>query len=149
LGIGRVTLPEILNRPQIVTRIGQNEVRIADHSQWAEPLEKSVPRVLSENLARLLGTQHVSVYPWPSQMELDIRVEIAISRLEGNDDRQASLVARWRLIRANGSEVRALQLSAHSQSAADGSVDAMVAALDRVLEALSRDIAAAIASASR
>jgi uncharacterized lipoprotein YmbA len=149
LGIGRITLPEILNRPQIVTQLGDNEVRVADDSQWAEPLEQSVPRVLAENLARLIGTERVSVYPWPSPMEVDLRVEIAISQFEGDATGEVSLAARWRLVRSDGSEAQPLALSTHSQTASDGSIDAMVGAMDRLLEALSRDIAAAIAGASR
>ena len=35
LGVGRISLPELLNRPQIVTRTGANEVLVADFSQWA------------------------------------------------------------------------------------------------------------------
>jgi len=146
LGIGRITLPELLNRPQIVTRTSANKVRMADFSQWAEPLEKSIPRVLSENLSRLTGTDQVSVYPWPTQMELDLRVEIAVIRFESDTDGEVSLVARWRLIRGNGSQAHPLQVSTHSETAADRSIEAQVAAMSRALASLSRDIASAIAS---
>jgi uncharacterized lipoprotein YmbA len=146
LGVGRILLPELLNRPQIITRTSANKVRMADFSQWAEPLEKSVPRVLSENLARLTGTDQVSVYPWPTQMEIDLRVEIAIIRFEGDTDGEVSLVARWRLIRTDGSRAHPLQVSTHSESAADRSTEAVVAAMSRALASLSRDIASAIAS---
>jgi hypothetical protein len=148
LGIGRILLPEFLNRPQIVTRTGGNRVRMADFSQWAEPLEKGIPRVLSENLARLTGTDQVSVYPWPTQIEVDLMVEIAVIRFEGDTDGEVSLVARWRLIRADGSEALPLQGSSYADSAADRSTEAMVAAMSRTLAAMSRDIAAAIATAS-
>ncbi len=148
LGIGRILLPELLNRPQIVTRTSANKVRMADFSQWAEPLEKSIPRVLSENLARLTGTDQVSVYPWPTQMEIDLRVEIAVIRFEGDTDGEVSLVARWRLVRANSSQAHPLQVSTHSESAADRSTEALVAAMSRALASLSRDIASAIATAS-
>ena len=148
LGVGRISLPELLNRPQIITRTGPNRVRVADFSQWAEPLEKGIPRVLSENLARLTGTDRVSVYPWPSQMEIDLMVEIAIIRFEGDRNGEVSLVARWRLVRADGSEAFPLQGSSYAESAADRSTEAMVAAMSRTLASLSRDIAAAIATAS-
>ncbi len=148
LGIGRILLPEFLNRPQIVTRTGGNRVRMADFSQWAEPLEKGIPRVLSENLARLTGTDQVSVYPWPTQMEIDFKVEIAVIRFEGNTDREVSLAARWRWVRADGSQVHPLQASSYAESAADRSKEAMVAAMSRALASLSRDIASAIATAS-
>jgi uncharacterized lipoprotein YmbA len=121
---------------------------MADFSQWAEPLEKGIPRVLSENLARLTGTDQVSVYPWPTQIEVDLMVEIAVIRFEGDTDGEVSLVARWRLIRADGSEALPLQGSSYADSAADRSTEAMVAAMSRTLAAMSRDIAAAIATAS-
>jgi hypothetical protein len=146
LGVGRITLPELLNRPQILTRTSANKVRMADFSQWAEPLEQSIPRVLSENLSRLIGTDQVSVYPWPTKMEVDLRVEIAVIRFEGDTDGEVSLVARWRLIRADGSPAHPLRVSTHSESAADRSIEALVAAMSRALASLSRDIAAAIAS---
>ena len=146
LGVGRITLPEVLNRPQIITRTSANKVRMADFSQWAEPLEQSIPRVLSENLSRLIGTDQVSVYPWPSQLEVDLRVEIAFIRFEGDADGEVSLVARWRLIRDDGSQAHPLRASIHSETAADRSVEEVVAAMSRALASLSRDIAAAIAA---
>jgi uncharacterized lipoprotein YmbA len=148
LGVGRIKLPELLNRPQIVTRTSANKVHLTDFSQWAEPLEKSIPRVLSENLARLTGTDQVTVYPWPSQMEIDLMIEIAVIQFEGDTDGNVSLVARWRLARPNGSEVHPLQASSYAEPAADRSIEALVAAMSRALASLSRDIASAIAIAS-
>ncbi len=148
LGVGRIMLPELLNRPQIITRTSENRVRMADFSQWAEPLEKSIPRVVSENLARLTGTDQMSVYPWPTQMEIDLKLEIAVIRFEGDTDGEVSLVARWRLVRANGSQAHPLQVSTHSESAAGRSTEALVAAMSRTLASLSRDITSAIAIAS-
>ena len=148
LGIGRIVLPERLNRSQIVTRMGTNEVHIADFSQWAEPLERSIPRVVSENLSRLTGTDQVSIYPWPMQLEIDFQLEIAILEFEGNSDGEVSLDARWRWVRANGSEVQPLQGSRYTESAADRSTEALVAAMSRALASLSRDVASAIATTS-
>jgi uncharacterized lipoprotein YmbA len=146
LGVGRILLPEFLNRPQIVTRPSANKVHMAEFSQWAEPLEKGIPRVVSENLARLTGSDQVSVYPWPTQMEIDLMVEIAVIRFEGDADGEVSLVARWRLVRTDGSEVHPLQGSSYADSAGDRSIEALVAAMSRTLASLSRDIASAIAS---
>jgi len=144
LAVGRITLPERLNRPQIVTRTGANEVYADDHSQWAESLEKSIPRVLSQNLAQLSGTERVFVTPWPSPIESDLRVEVAILEFEGNRDAAVSLVARWRWVRADGSEAHPLQLSSYVEPISNRSTEALVAAMSRALGTLSRDIAAAI-----
>jgi uncharacterized lipoprotein YmbA len=148
LGVGRVSLPERLNRSQIVTRTGTNEVHVADFSQWAEPLEKSVPRVVAENLSKLTGTDQVSVYPSPTQMDIDLRVEIAVIRFEGDSNGEVSLVARWRWVRATDSHAHPLQFSTYSEAAADDSTNALVAAMSRALASLSRDIATAIATAA-
>jgi len=121
---------------------------MADFSQWAEPLEKSIPRVLSENLAILTGTDQIFIYPWPTQMEIDLMVEIAVIRFEGDTNGAVSLVARWRLLRTNGSEATPLQGSSYVESAADQSTEALVAAMSRALASLSRDVAAAIAITS-
>jgi uncharacterized lipoprotein YmbA len=144
LAVGRISLPERLNRPQIVTRTGANEVQVDDFAQWAESLETSIPRVLSEDLARLTGTDRVFVSPWPSQIESDLRVEVAILEFEGNREGQVSLVARWRWVRADGSEAYPLQVSSYAESAANPTTEALVAAMSQALGALSRDIAAAI-----
>jgi uncharacterized lipoprotein YmbA len=146
LGVGRISLPERLNRSQIVTRTGTNEVHIADFSQWAEPLEKSIPRVLSENLSRLTGTDQVFVYPWPTQMEIDLKVEIAVLEFEGNSEGEVTLATRWRWVRADGSEVHPLRRSSYAESATDRSTEALVAAMSRALSSLSRDIASVTAS---
>lgn len=144
LAVGRITLPERLNRPQIVTRTGANEVHADDFSHWAESLERSIPRVLSENLARLGGTDRIFVTPWPTNLESDLRVEIAILEFEGNRDREVSLIARWRWVRADGSEAHPLQVSSYAESAANRSTEALVAAMSRALGSLSREIASAI-----
>jgi uncharacterized lipoprotein YmbA len=81
-------------------------------------------------------------------MAIDLKVEIAVIRFEGNSDGVVSLVARWRLVRASGSEARPLQTSSYAESAASGSTEALVAAMSRALASLSRDIASAIAIAS-
>ena len=49
IGVGPVTLPEYLNRPQIVTRVGSNRIALADFESWAEPLDGLFARILTEN----------------------------------------------------------------------------------------------------
>ena len=63
--------------------------------------------------------------------------------------RSALGAARWRLIRANGSEAQPLRLSTYSEAVADRSAEALVAAMSRAVGSLSRDIAAAIATIPR
>ena len=38
VGVGPVTLPPYLDRPQLVTRAGSNRAVLADFDSWVEPL---------------------------------------------------------------------------------------------------------------
>jgi len=46
LGIGPVTLPDYLDRPQIVLRTSQNELVFSEYSRWAGSLATDTVRVL-------------------------------------------------------------------------------------------------------
>ena len=59
IGLGPVTFPEYLNRPQIVTKAGAHEVELAEFHKWAEPLKENVVNVLQENLSGLLSTDRI------------------------------------------------------------------------------------------
>ena len=148
LGVGPVALPERLNRPQIVTRSGDHEVILSEFSQWAEPLEKGFTEILSENLSRLISTDRVVVYPWPTRTKIDLKVEVEVTRFAGQPGGDVALAARWRLVQGNGSERLSLRLSSYTEPIGASSPEALVAAMSRALGSLSRDIASAIADAA-
>jgi uncharacterized protein len=56
IGVGPVTLPKYLDRPQIVTFTSPYALNVAEFDRWAEPLESTFVRVLAENLALLIPT---------------------------------------------------------------------------------------------
>jgi uncharacterized lipoprotein YmbA len=149
LGVGPVSLPERLNRPQIVTRVGAHEVTLSEFSRWAEPLDDGFTGVLSENLSRLVPTDRVVVYPWSARTQIDLKVEVEVIHFTGLPNGSVTLAARWRLTRGDGSEILPLQLSSYNESIGVGRTEALVAAMSRALGNLSRDIAAAISSAER
>ena len=57
--VGPITLPEIVDRPQFVVRVGPNQVAIAEQHRWAEPLKSQISRVIAQNLAQFLGATQV------------------------------------------------------------------------------------------
>src|SRR5215510_6709686 len=50
IGVGPITMPKYLDRPEIVTRASQNQLTFGQFDRWAEPLQDNVFRVLAENL---------------------------------------------------------------------------------------------------
>jgi|SRR6185312_3551803 uncharacterized lipoprotein YmbA len=56
-GVGRViisgvTIPGEIDRPEIVRRIGPNQLNVAESDRWAAPLEDTIRRVLTDDIAR-------------------------------------------------------------------------------------------------
>ena len=70
LGVGPVTLPRYLERTNIVTRRGM-EMEVAEFDRWVEPLSESVPRAIAANLATLLRTERIVVFPWSNTPSIE------------------------------------------------------------------------------
>jgi uncharacterized lipoprotein YmbA len=143
VGVGPVTLPAYLDQRSIVVREASGEVRLSRVHQWAEPLQDGVARVIAENLALMIPTDAVVVFPWRSPRTVAFRVTMDILDFDGPLGGPVGLNAQWRLLDGNGKELvlRAVTLD---EPAAEPTYAALVASQNRLLTAVSRDIAAAI-----
>ena len=61
--VGPVSVPDEVDRPQLVVRTGPNQVQVDEFNLWAAPLQSNISRVVAQNLATLLGTPHVTLFP--------------------------------------------------------------------------------------
>jgi len=145
IGVGPVTLPPYLDRPQIVTRASHVQLHLAEFEQWAASLQDTVARVLAENLSLLMPTARVVLQPWPQTTEMDQQVLLEVTQFDRTMEGEAVLVARWSLLGATGQELT--RRTARCSAPAGGpEYEATVTAMGRTLEALSRDIAATVQS---
>ena len=149
VGVGPVTLPPYLDRPQLVTRAGGNRMVLADFDSWVEPLQGMFARVLGENLALLLGTDDVLLLPQNRDFALDRQVEVDVTRFDVDDAGNAVLDARWWVYGRNGDKLLRSGRSTISEPAAVDDYTAAAAALSRALGAMSTEIAQAIADSAR
>ena len=133
-----------MNRPQIVTRTGKNELRLAEFAQWAEPLRSNVSRVLIENLSVLLGTDQVILFPKRVPIPIDYQVAVKVTRFDVVSGGSAQLDARWAIFAEGGKPLLRKGQSSFSEPVGGPDYAAMVAAESRALEALSRELAGAI-----
>lgn len=145
IGVGPVTVPGYLDRPQIVTRQGSDELNIADFDRWGEPLQESVPRILAEDLSALLQTDRISVFPWSISRPIAYQVVVDIARFDGVDGGAVVLEARWRIVDSADKEL-VLKRATLSEAIGGRGYGAVVGAMSRALGALSRDIATALAA---
>ena len=146
LGIGPVTLPGYLDRQEIVIRVAQNQINLAENDLWAEPLEENFSRVLSQNVAAILRADRVNAYPWAIDKKPVYQVEVEVLRFEANTAQEVQLSARWTVRNSGKKDSLRYRETRLSRPAKARSTDASVAALSEALGDLSREIAAAIES---
>ena len=146
IGIGPLHLPAYLDRPQIVTRINPNELKLAEFDNWAEPLKDNVTRVLVENISRLLCTEAVVIFPWKKSSHIDYQIEIKIVWMDGKLGEKAILVTQWAIIDTSGKSVLLTKTSQYTESVTETTYSALVAAHSRLIATLSHDIAQGIKS---
>ena len=145
IAIGPVTVPELVDRPQIVLRTGANKVAISEYARWAEPLKSEIPRVIAANLTLLVDQAQVSTYPQNANADADCQVFIDFQRFDSTLGDAATLEVTWTVRPANSGRLRGGRSVVREAAGIDG-YDALVAAHTRALASVSRDIARAIAS---
>ena len=146
LGVGPLAFPEYLNRPQIVTRIGESEIRTAIFNHWAEPLNRNFQRVLAENLSLLLGTNAVYTHPWRSTLKPLHRIEMVVTRFDAEPQGDAVLAVRWEVLNDRGETLIPKRNGVFRKAVTQEDVAGVVAAMSAVLADFSREAAAEIAS---
>lgn len=99
IGLGPIRVSDYLDRPQIVTAVSEQEYQLAEDHRWAERLDRTLTRVLAENLSLLVPTERMVFHPWPRQQQVDAQVSVTIQELHVDATGQVRLAANWALRR--------------------------------------------------
>ena len=138
-----VSVPDLVDRPQMVMRVDSNRVAIAEQSRWAEPLKSAIARAVAGNLGRLLDGARVGFYPQSASADADYRVAIDVQSFESAPGTAATIEVLWTVKAAKGKAEKSGR-SLVREAVTGSDPDALVAAHERALIAISRDIAAAV-----
>ncbi len=144
IGVGPIRIPDYLDRPQIVTQGAAGEIALAEFDRWGEPVKYNLIRVFAKNLSILLCTHTVAFFPWRGEIPIDYRIEMEILHLNGSLGGNVTLEAWWMILSGDGKRMLVSKKSKFIEPTAGQNYQALVSAQSRNLEALSRDIAAAI-----
>jgi len=149
VGVMPVRLPGHLERPQVVTEAGPNELLIDEFVRWAEPLGPASTRILTENLAALLSNRRVVGSPWAAGIALRCRVVVEIESFGPRSDGEVRLVGRWALLEPDGPRalaVRGFSLSRGPLPVGPTGMDptAGAAAMSELLQTLAAQVAEAV-----
>jgi len=139
VAVGPVSIPDLVDRPQFVVRLGANQVEITEQARWAEPLKSAIARVVAANLASALSARAVS----PRNGEADYRVALDVQRFDSGPDDSVLIDAAWTVASKDG---RRSGRSIVREKVKPMEYGALAAAHSAALAALSREIAEAIRS---
>ncbi|HEX9684783.1 MAG TPA: PqiC family protein [Burkholderiales bacterium] len=149
VAIAAVTVPDIVDRPQLVVRVAANQVTINEFARWAAPLKDEIPRVIADNLTRLLNGARVATHPQSGNVGTDYYLlAIGVQRFDSALGDAATVEVLWTVRPSKGGAPRTGRSVVREPAGAAG-YDALVAAHSRALAAVSRDIAEALRTMSR
>jgi uncharacterized protein len=135
--VGPITIPAVVDMPQIVVSNGANQVSQQQFNLWASPLRNNISQVVCADLSALLGTSTVSSV---LSVDADYRVAIDVQTFESAPGDSATLSAMWSVRRAKDGKTQMGRTTVREASA-EKSYQALAAAHSRALDRMSSDIA--------
>ncbi len=145
--VGPVSIPALVDTPQMAVRTGPNQIQIDEYHRWAAPLASEITRVVADNLVTLLGTPRVSQFQGLNA-PADYRVAIEVQTFESVPGEAATLNAVWTVRRTKDGKAQ-IGRTTLREPASDKGYDALVAAHSRALARMSQDIADAVRALER
>jgi uncharacterized protein len=144
VSIHSISLPDAVDRLNMVTYQRDNRVEILEHERWAESLRGAIPAAIARELRIQLPEARVAVYPQAASADALCRVQLDVQRFESRLNDSALIEALW--------SVRCGDRAQHGRSLvreqALGSYDALPKAHTRALSQIAKEIAPAVRSAS-
>jgi len=141
--VSPVTIPELVDRPQIVVSLADDQVKPSEFQRWAEPLKSNIQRTIAADLGALLGSEHVGVFDVDTSGPPTWRVRVDVMRFESVQGEASTVDALWTIWPPKNTKPIFGHTLAREPVQGQG-YDALVAAHDRALASVSRDIAVAI-----
>jgi uncharacterized lipoprotein YmbA len=148
VAVGPVSIPGDVDRPQIVVNTGPNQAKVDEFNRWAGPLQDSIARVVAENLAVLLGTPQVTLFPQTMSTDTGYRAAIEVQSFVSTLGQSAALDAVWTVRRMKDGKTETGRTTAR-EPVQEAGFDALAAAHSRAIAKLSNDIADAVRAIDR
>lgn len=152
LAIGPVEIPESIDRPQIVTRTGANELVVAEFDRWGGSLDTEISGALVATVRDRLASQQIAVAPWRSAILSGVgpsyRAAVSVSRFDGIPGQSVVLQGRWELIGQSGESLGVREATVTERIDGAG-YDALVAAMQRALVRFGQQMADSVVATTQ
>ncbi|MEP6874355.1 MAG: PqiC family protein [Burkholderiales bacterium] len=148
VALGPVTVPAVVDRPEMVVSTGANQVMLDDIHRWASPLPDNVARVMAEDLALMLGSPRVIQFGQALAPQTDYRVTVDFRSFDSVLGDKASVDAIWTIHRTKDRKLQTGH-TAVRENVVDPSYQGLAGAHSRAVAKISQDIADAILAMQR
>jgi hypothetical protein len=138
-----VSIPAVVDRPEIVVTLSGNEVWPDEYNRWAGPLAEGIGLVLVENLVAQLGAPRIALAAQTALDSPDYRIVVDVQRFESVPGSHALVDVVYSVRRIRDGAIEAGRAT-YRVPAPDKGYDALAAAHGRAMAMVAADFAAAV-----
>jgi uncharacterized lipoprotein YmbA len=142
--LDRVTIPTELDRSQIVRRLDATQLEIVEDVRWAAPLDETIRRILSNDIAARLPAGAVANPNEPFAGEKRQSLTVDFSEFYGDPACAVTLRATWTLKQAGSNSLQGNEQTQASPQGGCKGAGSIPEAMSQALGQLSDLIAASI-----
>jgi hypothetical protein len=135
----RVSVPSLVDRPEMVLNTSADGIVVIEHERWAAPL----PDLMTETLARNVEQRRTDMLVANHGNDAHIKILVDVVRVTIRRGQRASIEAHWRIMRAHavaeavGGEVFSVPLPEQDYAAVARALsDCLGLLADRLVEQL-------------
>ena len=85
LGLGPVTVPDYLDRNEMLDVVGPYELKYSAQNRWVEPLGTQIRRTLADNLRNELSPDALVQHPWFATDGVTLQAEVTFDAIRADD----------------------------------------------------------------
>jgi uncharacterized protein len=141
--VGPVTVPSLVDTPQLVVKNSDNQVTVYEYQRWAGSLKSDIERVVAADLSRDLSTPNVWSYTQSPFAQFDYQVLIDVQKIDSKLGESVTIDSLWTIKPSSAKNTRTGR-AVITEPVSGSGFDALVAAQSRAFDRLSTDIAKSI-----
>lgn len=145
VALNPINLPHYLDRPQIMTKVNDNEYKLSELNIWAEPLKDTLTRVIALNLSSVPCIDIV-ILPKTLSKQITYRLSAEVIRLDGTLGGQALFHVQWSITDEQAKKVLINKVSKYREPVRSHDYNALVNAYNRIIDSFSQEISDFLAS---
>ncbi len=146
VALGPITVPDYLDRTEIVRRATDNRLAVADNERWAESLRAGLQRVLAADLAVCLGPTYWVTTGADRADQADVEVPVDFETFEPDAAGRVVLTANWEARWSHDLRRQVRDHSRYGGTAPIAGTEDQVRTMSKLVADLAADVASAIAA---